>query len=58
MSLRAWLLDRSCRVGFDVGVFPPARTLGRQRRTRHQIDHGFGDVRRMITDPLIFFEQR
>ncbi len=45
-------LDRSCRVGFDVRPLPAVRPLGRQRRTRHQIDHGLGDVRRMIADPL------
>ena len=40
------------RVSLDVRPLPPVRPLGRQRRTRHQIDHGFGDVGRVIADPL------
>ena len=45
-------LDRPSRVGLDVRPLPAVRPLGRQVRTGHQIEHGFGDVGRVIADPL------
>ena len=39
-------------VGFDVRLLAPARPLVRQVRTGHQVEHGLGNVRGVVADPL------